>query len=75
MRKPQPRAWGPRPGKALRWVEGVGTCLVPCSVIRRTGPEWEADEHRGFRVRFPDGTETDLHSDYVLVDEPADTTG
>lgn len=65
--RPQPKPWGPREGKAMRWIGGVGTCLVPCSVIRRTGPEWDADEHRGYLVRFQDGTETQLHSDYVLA--------
>lgn len=69
MYRPKPRAWGPRPGKALRWIAGSGTCLVPCSVIRRTGPEWEKDEHRGYLVQFPDGTEASLHSDFVLVDD------
>lgn len=65
--RPQPKQWGPRDGKALRWVDGVGTCLAPCSVLRRTGPDWESDENRGYLVRFEDGVEKQLHSDYVLV--------
>lgn len=47
-----------RTASALRWVDGAGTCLVPCTIVRKL-------ERNRYLIRFEDGVETNAPAEYV----------